>query len=69
MRESTTYMEIVEEGVVEGVREALVKLGTECFGKPTLRVLARLKRIEDKDKLEDLLIRTRIVSSWTELLQ
>ena len=69
MEESVTYQAIKEEGASDAVREILVKLGTECFDKPSLRVLAKLKKIHDKAELEDLVMRTRIVSSWAELLQ
>ena len=69
MEESVTYQAIVEEGEAKEARRILLKLGTERFGKASARVLAKLKAIEDKAHLEDLVMRTLIASSWTELLK
>lgn len=73
MQDSVTYQAIVEQGKREGkadeARDILFRLGTERFGKPSARVLSRLKKIGDKEALEDLVMRTLIVSNWNELLK
>jgi len=77
MKESVTYQAIVEEGRVIGeargqtdeARRILLKLGSERFGEPGAKVKARLNKIADKNLLEDLVMRTMIVSNWNDLLK
>lgn len=76
MRDSSTYMAIVEEGVVRGraegrveeARELLLELGEQRFGSPDRRTRATLATITDHAQLHALVGRLLDVASWDELL-
>jgi predicted transposase YdaD len=76
MRDSSTYMAIVEEGLVRGrvegrveeARELLLTLGEQRFGAPDQRIRATLDAIGDHDRLHALVTRLLDVASWDELL-
>ena len=77
MRDSSTYMAIVEaglargraEGHAEGERRLLLLFGESRFGPPDDDATrARLEAITDADVLERLAQRLVTVSSWSELL-
>ena len=74
MKESTTYQAIKEEGREEGrleeVRRLLLRLGEDRFGSgPTPEQEAIIRAIGTPDRLEELVIRTGHVATWTELLE
>jgi hypothetical protein len=80
MRDSSTYMAIIEEGLAqgraqgraegraEGERRLLLLFGEARFGPPDDPARSRLEAISDIDVLERLARRLMTVSSWSELL-
>jgi predicted transposase YdaD len=77
MKESVTYQEIVEEGVVKGrkegaasaLRETLLAVGQDHFGKaPGARIKTAVAAIDDPEELKRLTVRATHVCSWEELL-
>jgi hypothetical protein len=69
MRESVTYMAILEEGRVEGTRKLLLRMGRVRFGEPDATTQAALQAITDPEQLERLGERLLSVSTWQELMQ
>lgn len=81
MEESTTYQEIKQSGVAEGVVMGVVKgrieeagrillrLGSRKFGTPpTPNELSIIQSTKSPEQLEALMDQLEAVSSWTELL-
>jgi hypothetical protein len=72
MRDSDTYMAILEEGEAAGqikeARKLIKRLGRKRFGPASKAVLAKLDAITDLERLENLHDRLLDVSSWKELL-
>lgn len=72
MRESTTYMAILEEGAEEGARREarriLLRLGEKRFGAPDAATQARLNAITPVERLEQLTLRIFDVENWNALL-
>ena len=80
MRESSTIQAFIEEGRVKGLaegraegkaeeaRKIIVRQGRIRFGEPDTTVKARLEAISNLEKLELLVDRLVIASSWDELL-
>lgn len=72
MKESTTYQYILEEGkkegVLDGVRETLISVGEDRFGKPPAAVLKTLRSIDDRDRLRRMSKKLLHARSWQELL-
>jgi hypothetical protein len=72
MRESDTYLAILDEGREEGrieeVKKLLVQFGQKSLGVPGESVTATLAAITDLDRLERLHQRLGDVQSWEELL-
>ncbi len=84
MRDSDTYMAILEEGMekglekgmetgfekgrIEEVRRILDRLGRSKLGAPNKKALATLEAITDLDRLESLAERIIKVKTWKELL-
>jgi hypothetical protein len=72
MEESSTIRAFIEEGrvkgMVEGARKIILRLGRIHFGKAGDAVVSRLDAISNLEKLEQLVERLFIVSSWDELL-
>lgn len=81
MKESDTYLEILEEGEERGIakgrkegraeeaRSILLLLGTKRFGQPDTQTQASLNAITSLERLEQLIERAVEVESWQELLQ
>ena len=85
MRESSTYMAILEEGIekgtekgrVEGIekgeilgfREAIEEIGTSHFGAPSVSMLASLVEITDRNRLRRMMRQLRTVATWDDLLE
>jgi len=72
MKESVTYQKILREGraegLVEGERRILRRLGGERFGMPDAHIEAALDAIADLERLEQLSVRVLHVKTWDELL-
>ena len=72
MEESSTIRAFIEEGRVMGLaeesRKMILRLGRIRFGEAGDAVVSRLDAISDLEKLEQLVERLLIVSSWDELL-
>lgn len=76
MEESVTYQAILnkgrdlghDEGLAEGEQKALLIMGQKRFGKPSPKVVKRIKAIIDESTLLALIDRLTEVSSWNELL-
>lgn len=69
MRESDTYLGILEEGAVAELRESVLKLGRAKFGAATSEQANKLKAIEDLERLRRLVVRVLKVDSWDALLR
>ena len=69
MRESSTYMAILEEGAVEHAQKTLLALGADRFGDVSQAVEARVNRIDDLARLDRLILRVLKVDSWDALLR
>lgn len=69
MRESDTYMAILDEGREEEAKKMLLLQGRERFGSPGEATKAQLQAISDLERLERLIISVLRVSSWQELLE
>jgi hypothetical protein len=68
MKDSDTYLEILEEGAVKEARKLLLLLGRNRFGPPDPTTQAALEAINRPERLEQLVQRLLDVSSWQELL-
>jgi predicted transposase YdaD len=76
MRESSTYMAILEEGLKKGreegavseVRKLLRKFGERNLGPPDTPTATALDRIDDLARLEQLLEQLPNAETWNELL-
>ena len=72
MEESSTIRAFIEEGRVNGMveeaRKIILRQGRIRFGEAGDAVVSRLDAISDLEKLEQLVERLLIVSSWDELL-
>ena len=72
MRDSDTYMAIIDEGReighVEEIKKMIFRLGQKSWGIPDESVKTSLAAINDLDRLEFLFDRIRDVKSWQELL-
>jgi len=68
MRESVTYMAIIEEGAIEEARKIILRLGRKLFGPPDETTTAALTATEDLERLEFLSEQILDVKSWQELM-
>jgi predicted transposase YdaD len=80
MRESTTYMEIWEEGEAAGLargeaagevkaeRRLILIAGTNRFGEPDVSTRTRIENL-NTTQLEALMVKMFKVESWEELLK
>ena len=70
-KESVTYQEIFEEGVLKGraelLREDILRIGTRQFGKPPRKLRRAIAEISGLARLGALLDRILNASSWGEL--
>ncbi len=72
MRESETYMGILEEGAIEHAKKMIVRLGKASIGPPDESVTARLTALgtaEELDRLDRMIERIHKVKTWQELLE
>jgi hypothetical protein len=72
MRDSDTYLAILDEGReagrIEELRKMIIRLGKKYFGSPDEIVIAAIAAVNDPERLENLLERLADVESWQELL-
>ncbi len=68
MRDSDTYMEILEEGGVAELKKMILRLGQKSFGPADQNIRTFLAGIDDLDRLELLHERILDVKNWRELL-
>jgi hypothetical protein len=68
MRESDSFLGILEEGAVEEVKKMILRLGRKSLGAPDESVSATLAASTDLERLESLLERLAEVKTWQELL-
>ncbi len=68
MRDSDTYMAILDEGRLEEAKKLILQLGQEQFGAPDESVTAALNGLEDLERLERMGVRLLRAASWREVL-
>ncbi len=80
MKESSTYQAILQEGRAEGraegltlgavaeARKVLRFQGDDLFGAPDAATAAAIERLDNLERLEELLRRLRTATSWRDLL-
>ena len=72
MKESTTYQAILQEGRQEGAlaeaRRMLLLAAQHHLGAPDAAAQAALERIQEVERLEELMTRVAGAASWQELL-
>jgi hypothetical protein len=69
MRESGTYQLILEEGAIEHTQDLILKLGRRQIGDPSEKQVARLKAIQDLDRLDRIAVKVLSAKSWDGLLR
>jgi hypothetical protein len=68
MRESVTYMAIIEEGGIEALQRALLRLGRKKFGPSDDATKAAIEALADLSRLERMTERLLDVTTWQDLL-
>jgi hypothetical protein len=68
MRDSDTYLAILDEGRLEEAKEWLLELARERFGPPDESVTAAIAALMDLERLDRMRSRLLKVASWQELL-
>jgi hypothetical protein len=68
MRESDTFMAIIDEGREIQARRVIRRLAQRTLGEPDEPTITRLEGITDIDRLERIIDRTMEASSWQDLL-
>ena len=68
MRESDTFMAIIEEGEIGEARKLLLRFGQKKLGAPDKAVSNTLDGISDLERLERMVERVGEIQSWQELL-
>jgi predicted transposase YdaD len=72
MRESESYMGILEEGAIAEVKKLILRVGQRSLGTPDETVHAALSALaaaENLERLERMIERIHQVKSWQELLE
>ena len=69
MKDLPGYQFLVKESEIEGARALLLKQGEAKFGKPTDKQEAKLKAIQDSDRLERIAVKMLSAKSWDGLLR
>jgi hypothetical protein len=68
MRESDTYLAILDEGALAALREGVLRLGTKRFGPPDEATSKQLNETEDLEWMRRVHDSILDVKSWKELL-
>ena len=69
MKESSTYLAIVEEGAARARADDILRICTKRLGKPTRKVQETILATTDEARLLTLLDRVLDVETWAELLK
>lgn len=69
VRESDTYMEILEEGAAARNQKMLLLQGRKRFGEPDEATKVTIESITDLDRLERLTLSILDARDWAELLE
>jgi hypothetical protein len=69
MRDSDTYLAILDEGAIAALKKVILRLGQKSLGVPAETVTATLAAMEDLEHLERIVERIGDVKSWRELLE
>ncbi len=69
MRESESYMAILDEGAIATAQKFILFLGQKSYGAPGESVMATLDAMEDLERLERIFKRISDVKTWEELLE
>jgi hypothetical protein len=68
MRDSDTYLAIMDEGAEKQAKKTLLRLGEQRFGAPEEAIRTQMGAINDLDRLDRLSDQLLRVRSWQELL-
>ena len=68
MRDSDTYLMILDEGREEQVKKDILLIGGERFGPPPEEIAIRLNAVTDLDRLERMIRRAVKASNWQEIM-
>jgi hypothetical protein len=68
MRESSTYMGILEEGGVAALQEMLLRQGRSRFGPPDEATEAAVRGVTELARLERMCDRLWTAAGWPEVL-
>ena len=68
MRESDTYLAILDEGQEKATRENILVVGEERFGSADEAVRSQLSHITDLSRLKRMHRRAVKAASWQEIL-
>jgi hypothetical protein len=68
MRDSDTYLAILDEGREDQVKKDILRLGQQRFGPPEEAITARLSGITELDRLDRLVDRLLTAAGWQDLL-
>ena len=68
MRDSDTYMMIIDEGREEEVKRLIRLAGEKKFGSASEAILAQINGITDLERLERIMLRVFEVPNWQDLL-
>lgn len=68
MEESATYQAILEQGALREARKTLLLLGRDQFGVAPARVRKAIEGIDNLERLEKLIVKSRTADNWQELL-
>jgi hypothetical protein len=69
MQESDTYLAILDEGQEKFAKKAILAVGEERLGPAEESVKVQLNNISDLDRLERMVRRAAIATSWQEILE
>jgi hypothetical protein len=68
MRDSDTYLAIIDEGREEEAKKAILLIGQERFGPADESITTRLNGVTDVDRLERMIRRAVKATAWQEIL-
>jgi hypothetical protein len=69
MRELPGYKFILNEGAIYHGHDLILKLGRQQLGDPTEKQVAKLKSIEDLERLDRMVFKVHATKSWDALLR
>ena len=69
MKELPGYKLILEEGAIDHMHELILKAGRKKLGEPTEKQVAKLKAIQDLDRLDRIVLKASTAKSWDSLLR